>query len=135
MIVVLVMWLIASALALGLVVLFVAQAPPVSGPLLAHPRASMRLVFVSVHDGRLVVDGLLDLEPPSSGVPTAWSFAVPDQPVLAAATRRALESWADDGEPVRLDLSRIDGSHPTVGFTRGEVLVRLSALPRGRVTT
>lgn len=129
MILLLGMWLLAGATVIVLLVIASIEASPTAPPApVAHPRAAMRLVFVAVHDGRLELDGLLDLDPPSSGVPTAWTFACPDQPVLAAATTHVLERWADDGGPVELDLSRVDASHPSVGFSRGDVQVRLSVL-------
>lgn len=128
---VLLVWLTASAIVIGVLTLASAQAPlPASWAPVAHPRASMRLVFVSVQADRVLIDGLLDLDPPSFGVPTAWSFVRPDHPVLTTATLHVLERWADDGLPVVLDLSKVTSSHPSVAFSRGEVLVRLSALPR-----
>ena len=95
-----------------------------------YPNAFIRMLFVNQRVDRVVIDGLLHLEPASVGVPTAWSFACPDHPVLAAATLHVLERWADDGMPVALDLTKVASSHPSVGFARDEVLVRLSVLPR-----
>ena len=130
MILLVTMWLVAVATLVALLVLASVQMPaPVASAPAAHARASMRLVFVAAHDGLVVLDGLLDLDPPSLGVPTTWSFSCPDQPVLAAATLHVLEGWADDGGPVCLDLSKVDAGHPSVGFSRDEVQLRLS-VPR-----
>lgn len=106
------------------------QAMPL--PLVNGLRASMRIVFVSPQATDVVIDGLLDLEPARAGIPTTWSFTIPENAVLAFATLQTLQRWADDGTPVSLDLSKLSGSQPSIGFMRDDVLVRLSASPRQR---
>ncbi|HEX4904995.1 MAG TPA: hypothetical protein VFU93_06070 [Acidimicrobiales bacterium] len=127
-----VMVLLAGTAVVALLALASASAPPFASPEpTAHRAASMRLVFVTVHDGHVVLDGLLELEPPSLGVPTSWSFECPAQPVLASAVVHVLQGWAEDGAPVAIDLSNLAGSHSSVAFSRGEVQIRLSALTGG----
>ena len=132
MIIVTVLWVVAGLVVIAVLAVAWMQEPPPAPvrPVAAHPRAAMRLLFVSVHVDHLVIDGLLDLDPPSLGVPTAWTFACPDHPVLAAATLDILERWADDGLPVTLDLSHVNSTHASVAFRRDDALVRLSPLPR-----
>lgn len=131
MIVLVVFMLLAGTTVVALLALASAAVPPLLAPEpRAHPRASMRLVFVTVHDGHVVLDGLLELEPPSAGVPTTWSFECPAQPVLAAAIVHVLQGWAEDGAPVAIDLSKLAGSHASVGFSRDQVQVRLAVLAR-----
>lgn len=126
------LWLVAGVIVVvGILVVAWTQPPSIDVvPPVAHPRAVMRLVFVTVQDDHVVIDGLLDLDPPSLGIPTSWSFACPTHPVLASATIDVLERWADDGMPVELDLSKVSSIHPSVALLRGEVFVRLLVLPR-----
>lgn len=116
---------------LGVLLLSAVDVPQdVHMPPIDHPIGSMQILFVSPHETEVVIDGLLDLEPAYVGIPTTWAFNVPENAVLAFATMQTLQRWADDGAPVSLDLSKLSGTHPSVGFARDEVLVRLSARPR-----
>jgi len=113
---------------LGVLLLSAVDVPQYVGmPPVDHRTASMQIVFVSPHETEVVIDGLLDLEQSPVGIPTTWSFSVPENAVLALATLQTLQRWADDGAPVSLDLSKVSGTHPSVGFARDDVLVRLSA--------
>lgn len=94
------------------------------------PRATMRILFVAGTDEGLVIDGLLDIEDASIGVPTTLCLSPPDDPRLRVIVSCLLQEWADDDAVVTVDLLRLVDPRPSVALDCNGSHVRLGVARR-----
>ena len=92
------------------------------------PRATFRVLFVEVTERGFVVDGLLEIERSTIGVPTTWTLEPPRSELFSSVTLSLLERWSDEGGDVAMDLSKLHGPHPSVALSYDDSLVRLPVL-------
>ena len=102
-----------------------AAAPAAEPAVHRLPPATMRLVLVTPGRRDVVVDGLLDFEGATVGVPTTWTLELPGDTVFRDATIAALERWAGDDADIAIDLSKLAGNRPSVQLARDDTRVRL----------
>ena len=87
---------------------------------------SLRPVLLDVDGDAFVLDGLLDIDERTPGVPATLVLRVPESAQLVSMTCDLLDRWTEDGNDVGVDLSKADRPRPSVALSKGDSLVRLS---------